>query len=82
MRVETMNPDMPVEVALQDEAIDLVVGEPGTGARAVTLAMPQAAMLLHALGLAIAQIEERRRRAAEERAHLAQVVADTEVRFR
>jgi hypothetical protein len=82
MRVETMTPDMPVEVTPLDEAIELAIGEAPAGARTVTLALPQAAMLLHALGLAIAQIEERRRRAAEGRAHLAQVVADTEVRLR
>jgi hypothetical protein len=39
-------------------------------------------MVLHALGLAIAQIREQQRRAAEERQRLARVVAETEVRRR
>jgi len=36
-------------------------------------------MVLHALGLAIAQVREWQRREAERKAHLAQVILDTEV---
>jgi hypothetical protein len=39
-------------------------------------------MVLHALGLTIAQIEERRRRVVEEQQRLARVVAETEVHRR
>jgi hypothetical protein len=46
------------------------------------LSLPQAEMVLHALGLEIAQIKERQRRESVERAHLAQVVLDTEVHQR
>jgi hypothetical protein len=39
-------------------------------------------MLLHALGLAIAQIREHQRRVVEEQQRLARVVAETEVHRR
>jgi hypothetical protein len=39
-------------------------------------------MVLHALGLEVAQIKERQRREAVERAHLAQAILDTEVHRR
>jgi hypothetical protein len=38
-------------------------------------------MVIHALGLRIAQIRERQRRAAEQSAHLAEVLLDTEFRL-
>ena len=43
------------------------------------VSLPQAEMVLHALGLEVAQIRERQRRETAERAHLAQGVLDTEV---
>ncbi len=38
-------------------------------------------MVIHALGLRIAQIRERQRRAAEQRSHLSEVLLDTEFRL-
>ncbi len=82
MRIETLS-GVPVHVSALDDTIKLEIGEPSdAGRRATMLSVPQAAMLLHALGLEIAQIGEQQRRAIEERAHLAQVVADTEIRRR
>jgi hypothetical protein len=52
------------------------------GSRATTLSIFQAEMVLRALGLTIAQIEERRRRVVEEQQRLARVVAETEVHRR
>ena len=81
MRIETRNPDAPVHVTPSSENIELGISEPSAGGcRFTTLSGPQAEMVLHALGLGIAQIKEQQRREAEERAHLAQVVLDTEVR--
>ena len=83
MRIETRNPDAPVHVTPSGEDIELRIGEPpDDSCRFTTLSIPQAEMVLHALGLGIAQIKEQKRREAEERAHLAQVVLDTEVRRR
>jgi len=82
MRIETLS-GMPVHVSALDETIKLEIGEASDAGRRVTmLSVSQAAMLLHALGLEIAQIGEQQRRAGEAQAHLAQVVADTEVRRR
>lgn len=79
MRIDTMRQDAPVHVAAPGEAVELRIGEPGTGSCVTTLSVPQAEMVLHALGFAIAQVRERQRREAEHRAHLAQVILDTEV---
>ncbi len=79
MRIDTMRPDAPVHVAAPGEDVELRIGEPGTSSCVTTLSVPQAEMVLHALGLAIAQVRERQRREAEHRAHLAQVILDTEV---
>ena len=79
MRIDTMRPDAPVDVAASGEDVELRIGERGTGSCVATLSVPQAEMVLHALGLAIAQIREGHRREVEQRARLAQVVADTEV---
>lgn len=83
MRIETLRPDMPVDVTLADRNIDLALGgEASAGCRQLTtMSVPQAEMVMHALGLVIAQIRERQRCEAEERAHLAQVVFDTEFRL-
>jgi hypothetical protein len=63
--------------------VELAIGEPSGGTWLVTaLSLPQAEMVLHALGLEVAQIKERQRREAAERAHLAQVISDTEVHRR
>ena len=81
MRVETLNADAPIHVAVSEETIELGIGEtPGSGRRA-TLSVPQAEMVMHALGLRIAQIRERQRRAAVERSHLSEVLLDTEFRL-
>jgi hypothetical protein len=82
MRIETLTADAPVHVTALDETIELGVGEAhGGGQRAATLSIPQAEMLIHALGLRIAQIRERQRRAAEQRSHLSEVLLDTEFRL-
>ncbi len=84
MRIETLEPDGPAHVTVAGENIELALGEEAsrTGSRrVVTMSLPQAEMLMHALGLVIAQIHERQRCQAEERAHLAQVVFDTEFRL-
>ncbi len=83
MRIETLTADAPIDVTASNENIELAIGEAlGGGRRAATLSIPLAEMLLHALGLEIALIRERQRRAAEHQAHLAEVVLDTEFRLR
>lgn len=82
MNVETMTAGMTVSVTPSDEAIEMRLGEPRESPSVATLSIPQAEMLLHALGFGIAQIKERQRRAAEQRQHLAQVVEETEIRRR
>jgi hypothetical protein len=82
MRIETLNADTPVHVNASDENIELGVGDgPARGQRVATLSIPQAEMVIHALGLRIAQIRERQRRAAEQRSHLSEVLLDTEFRL-
>jgi hypothetical protein len=83
MRIETMTAAVAVDVSPSDETIELRTGEPQeAGSSVAKLSIPQAEMVLHALGFGIAQIRERQRRSAEERQRLAQVVAETEVRRR
>jgi hypothetical protein len=83
MRIETQSPDGPVHVSPSGEHVELGIGEPSGAKWAVTaLSLPQAEMVLHALGLEVAQIRERQRREAAERADLARVVLDTEVHRR
>ena len=82
MRIETLNADAPVHVNASDENIELGVGDaPASGQRVATLSIPQAEMVIHALGLRIAQIRERQRRAVEQRSHLSEVLLDTEFRL-
>jgi NhaP-type Na+/H+ or K+/H+ antiporter len=82
MVIETLTSDTPVGVLPSTETIELAIGAESDRARRVaTLSLPQAEMVAHALGFAIGQIRERQRRQAEDRAHLAQVVLDTEVRL-
>jgi hypothetical protein len=83
MRIETQRPEMPVQVGQSGDHVELGIGEPSGSQRLATvLSLPQAEMVLHALGLEIAQIKERHRREAAERARLAQAIADTEVHRR
>ena len=83
MRIDTQSPELPVHVSPSGESVELGIGEPFGGKRLVTaLSLPQAEMVLHALGLEVAQIKERQRREAVERAHLAQAILDTEVHRR
>ena len=83
MRIETMASGTAVDVSPSGETIELRIGEPReAGSSVASLSIPQAEMLLHALGFEIAQIKELQRRSAEQRQHLAQVVAETEVRRR
>ena len=78
MRIETQIVDSPVLVGPSGECVELGIGEAcGAGRHVSMLSIPQAEMVLHALGFAIAEIRERQRRADEERAHLARVVLDT-----
>jgi hypothetical protein len=80
MRIETQRSEAPVHVRSSGEWVELGIGEPSGGNGVVTaLSLPQAEMVLHALGLEVAQIRERQRREAAERAQLAQVVSHTEV---
>jgi len=82
MRIETLKADAPVHVAVAEETIELGIGEaPASGRRVTTLSIPQAEMVIHALGLRIAQIRERQRRAAEQRSHISEVLLDTEFRL-
>lgn len=83
MRIETMTAGIAVQVSPSEETIELRIGEPQEGSSSVaSLSVPQAEMVLHALGFGIAQIREQQRRSAAEREHLAQVVEETEVRRR
>lgn len=83
MRIETMKADVAVHVSRSDETIELTIGDGGAaGASAATLSIFQAEMVLHALGLAIAQIREQQRRLVEEQQRLARIVADLEVHRR
>ncbi len=82
MRIETLKPDAAVHVAPSGENIELAIGEAsGAGRHVTTLSIPQAEMVVHALGFGIAQVRERQRRATEERSHLAEVLLDTEFRL-
>jgi hypothetical protein len=83
MKIETMAATTTVDVSSGDEGVELRIDGPREAGSAVArLALPQAEMVLHALGLALAQIREQQRRAAEERQRVARVVAETEVRRR
>ena len=83
MRIETMTAGLAVDVSPSEETIELRLGEPGAaGSTAARLSVPEAEMVLHALGFAIAQVREQQRRAAEERQRLARAVAETEVHRR
>jgi hypothetical protein len=83
MRIETQTPEMPVHVNGSGESVALGIGEqPADTGTVTTLSLPQAEMVLHALGLEVARIKERERREAAERAHLAQAILDTEVHRR
>ena len=79
MRIETQRPGAPVHVSSSSEYVELGIGEPSGGEVVTALSLPQAEMVLHALGLEVAGIKERQRREAAERAQLAQVVSHTEV---
>ena len=80
MKIETMAVEIAVHVSPSHETIEIRIGEPReAGSSVASLSIPQAEMLLHALGFEIAQVKELQRRAAEQRQHLAQVVAETEV---
>ena len=81
MRIETLNADAPVHVSTSGEAIELYIGDaPTSGQPVAALSISQAEMVIHALGLRIAQIHERQRRAVEEHAHLSKVLLETEIR--
>lgn len=83
MRIETQTPEAPVHVSPSGESVELGIGEPSGGKWVVvSLSLPQAETVMHALGLEIAQIKERQRREAAGQAHLAQVILDTEVHRR
>lgn len=80
MRIETQRPEAPVHVCPSGESVELGIGEPFGGQWSVTaLSLLQAEMVLHALGLEVAQIKERQRRETAERADLAQGVLNTEI---
>jgi hypothetical protein len=79
MRIETQLPRAPLLVAAGEQGIELTIGE-DANARATAMSLPQARILLHALGLAVAQIEERRRVEAQAQAELVQRLLDQEVR--
>lgn len=81
MKIETSQQRWALHVTPSDRSIELRIGEEADPcARATTLSLPQARMLLHALGLAAAQVEERQRVEAEERAQLAERMLDQEFR--
>ncbi len=81
MRIEAQQPHAAVYVAPAEQGVELRIGEPAeAGNRATTLSLPQARMLLHALGFAVAQAEEHQRVEAEERVGMAQMVLDQEFR--
>jgi hypothetical protein len=79
MRIETMQANVAVHVGRADETVELTIGDGGAGSKATILSTFQAEMVLHALGLTIAEIGEHRRRVVEEQQRLARVVAETEV---
>ena len=81
MRIETLKADAPVHVAVSDETIELGIGEAAASGQRVALSVPQAEMVMHALGLRIGQIRERQRRAALQRSHISEVLLDTEFRL-
>lgn len=81
LRVETKTPSAAVHVAPAGQEVQLGIGEPSdAAARSTTLSLPQAEMLLHALGWAVAEVRERQRVQAEEQARLAEGVLDQEFR--
>jgi hypothetical protein len=81
VRIETKQRQSVLHVTPTDQAVELRIGEEADArSRKAALSLPQARMLLHALGLAVAQVEERQRAEAEERADLAEKMLDQEVR--
>jgi len=83
VKVETQTPDVAVHVGARDGRVVLTIVEPGAaGLRSVPLSPEQAAMVLHALGLAVARIGEEARLKAAERAGLAERMLEQEVRLR
>ena len=83
MRIETMTAGVAVHVSLSDKSVELAIGEAGkAGTSVAKLSVPQAEMVMHALGLEVAQAREQERRSAEERQHTAEVIEQTEVRRR
>jgi hypothetical protein len=81
VRIETKQRQSVLHVAPTNQGIELRIGEEADArARMAALSLPQARMLLHALGLAVAQVEERQRLEAEERANLAERILDQEFR--
>ena len=83
MRIETMTTGVAVHVNRSEKTIELGFGDPGqAGSSVAKLSIPQAEMVLHALGLEVAQLREQERRSAEERQRLAEVIEKTEVRRR
>jgi hypothetical protein len=81
IRIETQRPRTAVHVVPGELGVDLTIGEwTEAGTRSTALSLPQARMLAHALGLAVARVEERQRIEAEERAWMAQRMLDQEFR--
>lgn len=81
MRIDTKTAKAPVMVEPGDGDVEIAIGEPSDGARrSARLSVPQAEMLQHALGFAIAGIRERQRLRAEEEAGLAGRLLDQEFR--
>jgi hypothetical protein len=80
MKIETKRHDAPVHVIPCKQEIRLGIGKvQGDGYRFAVLSLAQAEMLLHALGLAVAEIKEQQCRQAE-KAALAPTGLDREFR--
>jgi hypothetical protein len=81
MRIESMTAQSPVQVESLEHDVELAIGEPEDPSRRLTrLSAPQAEMLQHALGLAVARIREQDRLRGEEQARLAGSLLDQEFR--
>lgn len=81
MEIETGVPEATVHVTHVGQAVEVAIGAPADPSRrTATLSVPQAEMLLHALGLTIARMRERDRLDAIEKSRLAATMIEQEFR--
>lgn len=81
MDIETGVPEVFVHVSQAGHEVALAIGAPSDPSRrTTTLSVPQAEMLLHAVGLTVARIREQDRVEAQEKGRLAAAMIEQEFR--